>query len=297
MAVNWNPPQAELPEPVRAKLEAFERLRGEFAASFGYVEDMHGQRRLSSISVADVVRYLHALWVCERKDRLLSVPKTIERYEGPRALELLRDWQQGDAASAVAFLQRKLDSLPFADLTRQIQDALAANQTVLAERLTHGRAVLLNRAINLDSVLVALFALAPDNLTAQVRVAAAALGHTPDQIESQLAALKTPLYAYTLHPVLARQNMQVMNEVGIQVTDAAGDRPGERTLRVTAPRMPLPPYAEEVIQGEHKLVSMADNNPGRLDESMPPLAADAPEAVEPQNTLTGPQWTGEDTAQ
>jgi hypothetical protein len=266
MAVNWNVPTTELPEPVRAKLEA--------------------------ISVADVVRYLHALWVCECKDRLLSVPKTIERYEGPRALGLLRGWQQGDTASALAFLQSKLDSLPFADLTRQIQDALAAGETVLAERLTRGRTVLLNRAINLDSALDAIFSPAPDNLTAQVRMAAAALGHTPEQIEAQLAALRTPPYAYVPHPALARQNMQAMNEVGIRVMDAPGDHPGERTLRVTTPRMPLPPYAEEVIQGEHELVSMTDNNPGRQHESMPPLAVDAPEAIEPPNTPAGQERTG-----
>ncbi len=292
MAVNWNAPTGELPESAHAKLEAFQQLRSEFAACFAYVEDMHGQGRLTPISVADVVRYLHALWVCECKDRLLSVPKTIERYEGPRALDLLRGWQQGDAASAVAFLQSKLDSLPFADLTRQIQDALAAGQTVLAERLTHGRAVLLNRAINLDSALDAIFSLTAADLTAQVQAAAEALGHTPEQIEGKLAALKTPLYAYVPHPALARENMQVMNEVGIQVMDTPGDHPGERTLRVTTPRMPLPPYAEEVIQGEHELVSMTDNNPRRLDEAVPPLAVDAPEAVEPPNTLAGQDQTG-----
>jgi hypothetical protein len=293
MAVNWSVTIEQVSEPARAKLDAFAAMRAEFEVCFAFVEGVHGDRRISPFPVSEIVRYLHALWVCERKDRLLSVPKTIERYEGPRALEVLRRWQDGDAASVVAFLQAKLDALPFADLTRQMQEALKAGQTEFAERLTHGRVVLLNRAINLDAALDSIFVLAPEELTERARSAAAALGHTPEQIADELAALKGPLYAYVLHPTLARVNMQVMNAVGIQVTDNPADRPGARTLRVEAPSMPLPGYAQEVIQGERELASMNDNNPARLDEAMPPLAVDAPEAVDPPNTLTGPEWTGQ----
>jgi hypothetical protein len=292
MAVGWNAPTGEMSEPVRAKLEAFERIRSEFEACFAYVQDVHGEQRVSPFSPDDVVRYLHALWICECKDRLLSVPKTIERYEGTRALEVLRKWQQGDTASIVAFLHSKLDSLPFADLTLQIQEALASGQTILAERLTHGRLVLLNRAMNLNAALDSIFSLAPETLIAQVRAAAAQQWHTPEQIKEQLAALDTALYAYVLHPALARQNMQVMNAVGIRITDTLADRPGNRTSRVEQPQMPLAGYSQEVIQGERVLSGMEDNNPARLDEAMPPLAVDAPDAVEPPNKLVGPEWTG-----
>ena len=108
---------------VNQKLEAFERLLTEFEMSFQYVQDMHGQQRFHLLSVADSVHYLHALWICECKDRLLSIYKNITRYEGRYCLELLQRWQQGETADVVAFLQRKLDTLPFADLTSQIQQA------------------------------------------------------------------------------------------------------------------------------------------------------------------------------
>src|SRR5262249_24518733 len=114
------------PPIVIEKLAAFERLLPEFEASFPFVQDMHGQRRLQQLAVAQVVRYLHALWVCECKDRLLSVARTIWRYEGGRALELLVAWQQGEVAEVVAFLQAKLDLLPFAAITREWQAAVRA---------------------------------------------------------------------------------------------------------------------------------------------------------------------------
>src|SRR5437588_3783573 len=130
-----------IPNIMKQKLEAFEQLQAEFEASFQYVQDMHGQRRFASISIADSVRYLHALWVCECKDRLLSVYKNIKRYEGRLCLELLRRWQEGETADVIAFLQRKLDGLPFADLTRQIHEARASRHAGdgLAQRLVHGR--------------------------------------------------------------------------------------------------------------------------------------------------------------
>ncbi len=106
------------PELIKQKLAAFERLHGEFEASFRFVQDVHGQQRFTLFPVANSVRYLHALWVCECKDRLLSIYKNIKRYEGSYCLELLRRWQEGDTAGVVDFLNRKLDMLPFADITR-----------------------------------------------------------------------------------------------------------------------------------------------------------------------------------
>ncbi len=57
------------------KLAAFERLQPEFEASFRFVQEVHGQRRFATFPVAEMVHYLHALWICECKDRLLSVSK------------------------------------------------------------------------------------------------------------------------------------------------------------------------------------------------------------------------------
>src|SRR5712691_2602765 len=116
--------QTEQSQIIQQKLAAFEQLRAEFEECFHYVQDMHGQRRISTFTVADSVHYLHALWICECKDRLLSIYKNIRRYEGKYCLELLGVWQEGDNTDVVAFLQRKLDMLPFADLTRQYHEAL-----------------------------------------------------------------------------------------------------------------------------------------------------------------------------
>ncbi len=57
----------------KQKLEAFERLQPACEASFRFVQQAHGQQCFSAFPVAETVRYLHALWVCECKDRLLSV--------------------------------------------------------------------------------------------------------------------------------------------------------------------------------------------------------------------------------
>src|SRR5713101_3850694 len=89
---------------VNQKLAAFEQLQAEFEVSFHFVQDVHGQRRFLTFPVEHTVRYLHALWICECKDRLLSIYKNIERYEGRHCLELLRDWQEGDTANVVAFV-------------------------------------------------------------------------------------------------------------------------------------------------------------------------------------------------
>src|SRR5215469_14642620 len=112
------------PQLVQQKLEAFTHLEPEFEDCFLFVQDVHGQKRFSSFPVAYTVRYLHALWICECKTSLLSVPRTVKEYEGQISLKLLRCWQEKeDTADIVAFLHHKLDMLPLADITRQIHEA------------------------------------------------------------------------------------------------------------------------------------------------------------------------------
>lgn len=250
-----------LPPLIDEKLAAFERLQPEFESSFQYVQEVQGQRRFPALAVDAAVRYLHALWVCECKDRLLSVPRTIGRYEGRRCLELLRDWQAGMAADVVNFLQRKLDTLPFADITRQleaIQQQGSAN--ALAERLAHGRMVLLNRGMNLLHALDPLFSLPVEKLVAEVRAACARYGHQPDQIAEQLAELEAARYAYTPHPALARRNMLIMDQLGVRITADDADQPGRRSWRVAEPTLPASPYAQQVIAGYVDMTSLRHNN-------------------------------------
>jgi len=248
-----------------AKLAAFSSIEAEFLACFRFVETIQGQQRLPACPVALSVRFLHALWVCECKDNLLSVPQTMGRYEGRRSLELLRGWQVGDTESIVAFLQRKLDNLSSADLTGEIREARIAGNVPLAERLAHGRRVMLNRGFHLMQALDAIFALDDDLLTKEVRAACAEFGHRPDQIKQQLEEMETDLYSYTPHPLLARRNMLVMNELGISVTNLPADQPGHRTERVEAPTLPQPPYAELTVVGEMTLIFTAWNNPRQLE--------------------------------
>jgi len=248
-------------ELVNKKLQAFEELQAEFEASFRFVQNVHGQQRFTSFPIADSVRYLHALWVCECKDRLLSIYKNITRYEGRYCLELLRLWQEGDTANVVAFLQRKLDTLPFGDLTRQIQEARYHHQgDGLAQRLIDGRRVLLNRGMNVMHALGAIFAPPEDELVREVQVACAQYGHHPSQIAKQLAEMDTPLYSYVLHRVLAQWNIAVMNKVGVDVMTRPSDAPGQRSWRVLEPTEPPGPYAEHVIAGYVELTSPLHNN-------------------------------------
>lgn len=250
-----------LPALVEAKLEAFDRLEAEFADSFLFVQAVQGQRRFPAFPVALAVQYLHALWVCERKDRLLSVPGATERYEGQRCLELLRGWQQGESAEVVAFLQEKLDSLPLAECTRQLEAIRRQGQDgSLVERLSQGRLVLLQRGMNLLHALEPLFTLPEETIAQEVVAACRERGHTPEQIEAQLQELRAPLLSALPHPALARRNMQVMDRLGVLLTANAADRPGARSWKVAEPTMPPGPYAEQVIRGYVALTAPWHNN-------------------------------------
>jgi len=277
---------AEAPVVIVEKLAAFDLLEDEFMASFRYTQEMQGQTRFAAVPPAAIARYLHALWLCECKDRLLSVPKTIERYEGRRALELLLAWQEiGVIAALVAFLQERLDMLSYSDITEQLEAAqrraaTEPEQAALAQRLAHGRVALLNRAVHLHLALDALFTLAPAEAQKQATHACAELGHTPASIQEQLAQLTTPLYAYQPHPALARRNMLVMNALGIQVTDALADQPGERTPAVAAPSMPVPTYAEERIRGERESKTGLEHDPEHARLPTPPLVEESSGRVE-----------------
>jgi hypothetical protein len=255
----------QIPELVNQKLKEFERLQAEFEACFQFVQNVHGQHRFTSFPVADSVRYLHALWVCECKDRLLSVYKNIRRYDGHYCLELLQHWQEGDTADVVDFLNRKLDMLPYADLTRQIHEARHQHKNDgLARRLEHGRLVLLNREMNLVQALDAIFAMPEDELIKEVQVVCARFGHDPSQIERQLAETETPLYAYVPHQALAQRNMVVMNKLGVNVMGLPTDQPGERSESVLEPTEPLRPFAEQVVEGYVELTLPRHNNITRL---------------------------------
>lgn len=247
---------------VNQKLAAFDRLQPEFEACFQFVQDVHGQRRFSTFPISYVVGYLHALWVCECKSALLSVYKTIKEYDGRYSLELLRRWQvEEDTASVVAFLYRKLDMLPLADITRQVHEATRWHKDDgLAQRLAHGRLVLLNRGMNLMRALESIFTLPEEDLFREVRIACEQYGHLPHQIEQQLAEMESPIYAYVPHQELASRNMQVMNKLGVNVTLRPSDLPGRRSWRVVTPIEPLSPYAEHVVVGYREIISPWFNN-------------------------------------
>ena len=257
-----------VPPVVAEKLATFDHLQPEFEASFRYIQDVQGHQRFPTFPINAAVRYLHALWVCECKDRLLSVPRTIERYEGMLCLELLHRWQAGEVTEVVEFLQRKLDSQPFSVLTRQIETlqrqederASALSQGTFIERLKHGRLILLNRAMNLMHALEPIFTLPPQRVLSDVQAACVHYGHQPEQIKQQLAALQTDLYAFVAHPALAQKNMLAMNKLGIQVTSDASDQPGQRSARIAEPTMPDRPYAQEVIEGYVEMTSLRHNN-------------------------------------
>jgi hypothetical protein len=246
----------------KQKLEAFERIQSEFEASFQFVQEVHGQRRFSSFPVMESVHYLHALWICECKDRLLSIYKNIERFQGSYCLDLLRLWQDGDSADVIAFLHAKLDGFPFVELTHQIMVAKTTRSADngLVRRLIHGRQTLLNRSMNLMQALDAIFTLPEEDLKYEVRDACAIYGHTRNQIEQQLAEMVDPLYSYVPNRLLAQRNMLVMNKLGVEVMTLPTDRPGERTWKVEASTEPMPSFAMHTIDGYLELVSPTHNN-------------------------------------
>lgn len=255
----------QIPELVQQKLAAFARMQAEFEHCFHFQQEVHGQKRFPSFPVGRIVSYLHALWICERKDRLLSVYKNIRRYEGTRSLELLRDWQAGQNAPIVAFLLQKLDRFSFADITASIEEARRKRgDETLARRLEHGRLVLLNRGMNLMHALEAMFSLSEQDLLGEVRPACEQHGHTPAQIERQLADLASPLCTYRPHRLLARRNMVVMNKLEVDVLAQHADLPGERSRRVRPSEQPLAPFADHVIDGYLPLLAPIHNNLRRV---------------------------------
>ncbi|HLI06283.1 MAG TPA: hypothetical protein VKV40_06935 [Ktedonobacteraceae bacterium] len=250
------------PPLVREKLVAFEQIQPEFEACFRFVQDVQGQNRFQSFPVRNTVYFLHALWLCECKDRLLSVYHNIERYEGRYCLELMRGWQNGSSADVVAFIQRKLDMPPLAQLVQQYELARQnGGDFGLVNRLAHGRVVLIIRGMNLLHALDAIFALAPDELQRQVQAACAEFGHQPEQIEQQLAEMEKPIYDFVPHQTLAQRNMTVMNALGMQVMNYPSDQPGQRSWRVLAPTVPPGPYAQHVIVGYLERIAPWYNNP------------------------------------
>lgn len=251
----------QVPELVQQKLEAFESIQAEFERCFQFEQEVHGQKRFSSFPVGQIVMYLHALWMCERKDRLLSIYKNMRRYEGQRCLELLQGWQKGKSAEVIAFLTRKLDMFPFATITAQIEEARTQQgNEMLARRLEHGRSIALNRGMNLLRALEAIFSLSQEALLKEVCPACEQVGHTPAQIKEQLAELEMPLYAYRPHQLLAQRNMVVMNKLEVDGLASSADQPDRRSRRISPSTEPFAPFADQVIDGYLPLLAPLYNN-------------------------------------
>jgi hypothetical protein len=250
---------------VQQKLAAFEKLEPEFGQCFQFLAEVHGQKRFAFFPVKYTVSYLHALWVAECKTCLLSVSKTVKVYEGRLSLELLQHWQEeGDTASVVEFLIRKLDMLPLGDISRQIQVLRRAHTNDnLVRRLVHGRMVMLNRGMNLFQALDSIFALSEDELQKVVSVACEKSEHRPQQIVQQLQEMDSPLYAFVPHPVLARRNMLAMNKLGVSVLSQPTDQPDWRSWRVSNSTAPLSPFAEHIVRPYLDMTSANHNNINR----------------------------------
>jgi hypothetical protein len=270
--------EQQLPALIAEKLEAFAHREAEFVASFVFVQEVQGRLRFPTFPVSSTVRYLRALWVCAQKDRLLSVPGAMGRSEGQRCLELLRGWQQGETAEVIEFLQEKLDALPLAECTRQLEAIRRQGlEPALAERVAHGRLVLLQRGMNLLNALEPLITLPEEALRKEVAAACQEQGYTPDQIEKHLRELASPLLAHVPHPALARRNMQVMDRLGVLLTANAADRPGARSWKVAEPTMPPGPFAQQVIPGYVVLTAPRHNNVlGRRFSDLPPHSEPRP---------------------
>ncbi|GHO86166.1 hypothetical protein [Dictyobacter formicarum] len=254
--------RTELPELVVQKLAAFEQLQPEFERCFLFIEQVQGKQRFTSLSVADVVRYLHALWISECKISLLSIPRTVKGYDSLFCLNLLQNWQEDeDVAAVVSFLYRKLDMLPVVEITRQIQEARRTNTAAeQIQRLVHGRQVMLSRQNNLTRMLDALFSLSPEELARQVQQACEVCGHRPDQIEQQRAAMQGSLYTFVPHQVLAERNMLVMNTLARQTMDRPTNPTAQRASLVQQSHTYPQPLAETVIPNYQDMTSSAYNN-------------------------------------
>jgi hypothetical protein len=256
-----------LPDVVAHKLAALDQIEASFEASFHFAQEVQGLRRFATLPISSTVQYLEALVVCDVKDRLLSVPHAVERYEGRTCLALLQRWQTGASADVVAFLQRKLDALPLAGITRQIEAARADTRAAaLTARLEHGRLVLLNRGFNLLAALQPLCTLPTEEVAAQARAACEHSGYTPAQIAEYLRALDGPLYAPLRHPALSQRNMLLMDRVGVHTMTESTASPQVHDRPVA----PLPgvtqPYAERVIPGYVTLTALRHNNPAGAGE-------------------------------
>lgn len=244
---------ATLPAIIAEKLAAFGRLEPEFESSFEFIKQVHGEKRFVGFPVAETVRYLHALWICECKDRLLSVPNAIDRYQGARGLALLRLWQEtGETSKVVAFLCDRLNNLDVARMSQELETARRSDRaSLLVRRLVHGRMLLVNRGMNLLHALDPLFALPEQALRDEVEAASAHYGHTPGLIEEQMRLLQTPLYALVRHPALAQRNMVLMNWLGINEIAAAEstEQPKSHIWRMAEPSTLQGPSAEQTIEG------------------------------------------------
>jgi hypothetical protein len=251
----------QVPEVVQQKLDAFERIQAEFEECFRFKQDVHGQKRFSSFTIEEIVYYLHALWLCERKDRLLSVYKNIRRYQGDRCLELLRVWQEGQSAEVAAFLLNKLDMYPFVDVTAQIEKAYHQQDAEsLVCILESGRLILVNRGVNLMHALETIAVHSGDDLRDEVRRASERYGHTPAQIEEQLAEMTTPLSTYRPHALLAQRNMMTMNRLGADVSSLTTEPSCVRSWYPTPAEETQAPFAEQVIDGYLPMLAPTFNN-------------------------------------
>jgi hypothetical protein len=195
----------------------------------------------------------------------LSVAKTVKVYEGRLCLELLKLWQQdGDTASVVDFLYRKLDMLPLSDISRRIQVMRREHMNDhLVKRLVHGRMVMLNCSMNLFHALDSIFALPEEELQHIVSQVCERYGHHPRQIAQQLQEMDSPLFAFVPHPMLAQRNMLVMNKLGVGILSQLEDPPSLRSQPLGSSDTLLPPAALWVVQPYLDMTSPHHNNINR----------------------------------
>lgn len=249
------------PELVRQKMAAFAEIQSEFERCFRFKQEVHGQKRFSTFPVEQVVFYLHALWLCECKDRLLSVYKNIRRYAGVRSLELLQAWQEGDNAGVVTFLLDELEIRSIADFTAQLDRVQQQGvDDGIMRRLEQGRQIQLNRGLNLMHALEAISALSPASLLREVRRACELYEHTPAQLQEQLATLTALVYTYRPHALLAQKNMTLMNRLEVDALVSSAEEPRAQAWLLKSAERPRAPFAEQVIPGYLEMLAPLFNN-------------------------------------